>query len=210
MADSDKTVAGTDGSGKTYLVKNFLIPEARKQGNKICIIDVEDEYGDISDARAGKPEQVIKAFRDGHDVVRIVPKARLKPPNMPSNLEHNGKELDKMLRKIVAFQGDLMIVIDEAHNFQTNTKMYSGMLYKILKQGDKYGINVIQASQEPQDYHRNSWNLGGDIIAMPMRDLPSKLKELLPGNLDPRELDRYHYILIPNDPSAPAEVYPPV
>jgi DNA helicase HerA-like ATPase len=210
VASGDKTVAGTDGSGKTFLVKHKLIQEAVEAGNKVAIIDVEDEYGEVSDAVVDRPEDFIRAFKDGHDVVRYKIKHRLKEPTRPTHLEHNGKELDKVLRKVVAYQGDLQVVLDEAHNFQSNSKMYSGMLYKILKQGDKHGINLIQASQEPQDFHRNSWSLGGDIIAMPMRDLPRKLEDLLDNGNDPRELSQYHYIHVPADPSAPSREYPPI
>lgn len=210
MASGDKTVAGTDGSGKTVFIKKKLIPEAVAAGNKVPIIDVENEYSEVADAVVDHPAKVIKAFREGHDIVRLTIKSRLKEPIRPKNLEHNGKVLDEVLRPITAYQGDLSIVVDEAHNFQSNSKMYSGMLYKILKQGDKRGINLIQASQEPQDYHRNSWNLGGDIIAMPMRDLPGKLDKLLDNGNDPTDLPAYHYIHVPADASQPTKQYPPL
>ncbi len=207
MADANKVVPGLSGSGKTTLIKNKLIPEAVEQGNKVPIVDVEDEYGDVSDAKIKSPEKFVHAFQEGHDVVRWVPPT--KPPTKPENLEYNGEILDHAIMCWTAYNGDTQALIEEAHNFQSNRKMYSGNMFKLMKQGDKYGHNVMQASQEPQDFHRASWNNGGDIIVMRLRNVPGKLDDLL-DEADPTELDRYHYILLPSDPYKEERIYPPI
>jgi len=206
MASANKTVAGKSESGKTTLIKNKLIPEAVAAGNKVPIVDVEGEYGDVSDAKVKHPEDFPEAFNE-NDVVRWIPPT--KPPTKPKNLEYNGKILNNAIRCWTAYQGDTQALVEEAHNFQSNQKMYSGNLFKLMKQGDKYRHNIMQASQEPQDYHRASWNNGGDIVAMRMRDCPKKLDKLL-DDQDPTKLDRYHYIFIPSDPYQDIRVYPPI
>lgn len=208
MSGANKVVAGKSGSGKTTLIKKKLLPEAVKDGNKVPIVDVEDEYHDVADAKIERPEQFPQAFHKGHDVVRWVPP--LEPPTKPTNLENNGEVLDHAIKCWTAYPGDTEALIEEAHNFQTNRKMYSGAMFKLMKQGDKYGDNIMQASQEPQDFHRASWNNGGDIIVMRLRNVPGKLGDMLPSHIDPTDLSRYHYILVPDDPYLDVEIYPPI
>ena len=209
MAAANFTVAGASDSGKTTWIKHEPLPNLPRHGRKVPIVDVENEYGDVADAKIQRPEQFVPAFKDGHDIVRWVP-GNLKNPELGKEaLEHNAEQLDRAIMCWTAYPGATTGLIEEAHNFQTNQKIYSAALAKLMKQGDKYQHNVIQASQEPQDFHRSCWYNGGDVVVFGLRNTPKKLKELLDGQ-DPTELQRYHYIHIPSDPYAAAKIYPPI
>lgn len=197
-------LAGSSDSGKTTYKRNEIIPGYLGIGKTVLTVDVEDEYDDVVEVK--KKENIPEAMAK-HDHVRIVPDT--KPPTSTENRRYNGEILDDIIFYFDMYPGKATLDVAEAHNFQTAHKMFSGRLYTLMKQGDKYGKNVVQESQEPQDFNRASWNNGGDIIVFPLRELPKKLKKLLDGQ-DPTELPKYHYLHIPADASEPIKEYPPI
>ena len=197
-------LAGSSDTGKTTYKRNRILPGYKEAGKTILTVDVEDEYNDVVEVK--KPENIPEAM-EKHQHVRIVPDT--KPPTSTDNRRYNGKILDEIIRHFDRFPEKATLDVAEAHNFQTPHKMFSGRLYTMMKQGDKYQKNVVQESQEPQDFNRASWNNGGDIIVFPLRELPKKLKRLLNGQ-DPTSLPEYHYYHIPAIASKDIQEYPPI
>lgn len=197
-------LAGSSDSGKTTYKRNKLLPGYLEHNKTLLTVDVEDEYSDVIQV---KNKKNIPEAMGEHNHIRYIPDT--KSPTSTENRRYNGKILDDIILYFDQYPGDATLDLAEAHNFQTAHKMFSGRLYTLMKQGDKYGKNVCQESQEPQDFNRASWNNGGDIIVFPLRELPKKLKNLLSGQ-DPTDLPKYHYLHIPADASEPIKKYPPI
>lgn len=205
MANSNIVVNGGSGSGKTLYVKKRLLKKLKSMGIKVGIVDVEDEYGDIADARVQHPDQFDQAFKQGHDLVRIEPELSMR------DQELNGEILDDIIAGITRYDGLVCILVEEAHNFQTNRKVYSDYLYKVMKQGRKYGIMVIQVSQEPQDLHRSTWNNSEYYIVFRVDTVPDKLeKKLDPDDPHPEKIPRYHYLVVQADVYTDNVLKPPL
>ena len=212
MGNTNKVIAASSGAGKSYLTKNGLIPKALENGCRIAILDVEGEYHSYSDATVQDPFRYKDAFKDGHRVVNF------EPDYVNEQTEQAGKVCDQFIEGATEIQvveeekKPLVLIIEEAHNFQKSTKIYSSKLKRANKQGQKYKVSVWQISQEPQDYERSSWNNAGDVILMRMRQVPKKAVKLAPEVTESelQELGIGEFYHIPDDVNLPVKKFPPI
>lgn len=196
MAKTNTIIQGGTDSGKSEEVKEDLIPELRKTSVKCAILDPEDEYKEKSDARVEDPGQFDKAFRSGEQVVRWSPDLSLIDDNSE---ERNWQLCNEFIAGATAYEGYVVLIIEEAHNFQRNTsgETIAKLLKVALKQGQKYGVTVVQVSQSPQDFHRHSWENSGLIISFRLKQVPKKFaEELDSSDPDPTQLKKYWRLIV--------------
>jgi len=184
-------VLAGSGAGKTVLAKNKLIPQAHNTGKTVIIVDVEDEYGDIADAVVEDASDIPDAVKAGHSIVRIVPEYK------GYQNEHAGRALDRIL-----FWCDkvkpCVVFVDEAHEFQTSAKVWSEYLSRVLKKGRKYGMTVVQLSQESTDINNSMFRNSGIMYCLNMNTPNSKIEDWLTDrDLEYlTEIPPYHYLVL--------------
>lgn len=139
-------IVGQSGTGKSYLVKNKIIPKI--QGKKpLFILDKLDEYYPTG-----------KNVMHFHSFLQFIKYIEQKPVLTNSDVfvfKINSDEFTvKMLHFIRALQSDIFVIVEEASDLFTDAEVYKA-IKKPLKQLTMYGrhfrTNMLFTSQRPGD-----------------------------------------------------------
>lgn len=178
-----KIVVGGSRSGKTYLVKNKLLPDALSTSQSLLVFDSETEFKDVANYSTSNLSEFDKAASKAQLVAY--------EPVTPPETEERGKEVDRFL-EVADKHRPCIVVLEEAHENMAShpMKVLSRNLHKAVKKGAKYGMSLVFVSQEPNDILKSFWNNVGEVVVFRLK------MDLDHWSLDysPTELPQYHYI----------------
>lgn len=188
------TIEGSTMQGKSHFCKLFVERAVREGGMKAIVVDVSRGWTRIVERLNGK---IFDTKLDMHEALKYnLSLCMVREDALDSNerdflkpiYDYLTQERSKVRRK----EKDIILVIDEAHNFSKRAK--AGVLVSIAKEIGKFGVILVLISQRDQginvearsqatfhintpiskSYHKSYADLFGKEIADIMLGLPER------------------------------------
>lgn len=148
----DEVIFGRKSQGKSTI--SFY--RARQQSKDIIIWDACCQYPVFPAAH--NPEQLERLLKMKDDDGQFITPIAYQPSGEPKdNFPAFASAVWRCKRRPV------VVIIDEASELQTTSSM-EPKLSRLVRQGHRYGIGVIQNTHRPPDVHRRSWALASIYI----------------------------------------------
>lgn len=189
-------ITGQSGTGKSYLLKNYVIPNLANR-KPVIIFDLMNEYQNIADHIHGSFEDFYTFTKDNGDIRGI-------------NCIKWKKKSDiiKGLRFVEEMRVPMSVVLDEAHTLY-NSRYFSACrpsLESITLHGRHYNVDTILSTQRPimlDTTARSQADFITSFYQQERRDV-DYLRQMSEKFGQVAELQKHHYITVEGAGKVPA------
>jgi hypothetical protein len=173
MTNANNLVVGGSGYGKTYFCKNYIIPQYAKSNIPVMIYDTKGyDFKDVSDVLIHDPYEFVRAYKDGHTVMRY------DPPHAPTKTDDMGEIDDRFYKgasAVLKYAKYIHTVRDEVHEVSRSNHIYSKAFSRYWKKGRGYGASGTGLTQESTDLKKSLINNSNDIFVFNTDGLHDKI-----------------------------------
>ncbi|MDE1869795.1 MAG: ATP-binding protein [Candidatus Micrarchaeota archaeon] len=176
-------VFGMSGSGKSYLLKSMMARYLAFSDQSLLIIDFTGEYRDFADllfSAAPKYEEVLSPFEKKLTYIDL--SKRSEGEKVDTSLNYLNLLLEEMRIRGPSKDARLLVLLDEAWKLLLGSEM----LDVLIREGRKYGVGMVMASQLLGDIKDAFLSNVATIFAFRMQDAQSLEKLQRCYSLEPQ------------------------